>query len=318
MSERTAGEEPGAVPPWGTPPERSVPPQAVPPQAGPPPAGPPHTGPPPESPSSSRQHGSGHARRRAGQVAAGLGIGAALVSKAGLIGKALLALKAIGVLAKFKAAGSMIISVGAYAIFWGWKFALGFVLLLAVHEIGHVIALRAQGVPASAPMFIPFLGAFVEVKGEQRSVAEEAWSALAGPIAGTVGAFATLQLADLSGSTLLQALAYTAFLLNLFNLIPTLPLDGGRVAGALHPAIWWAGMLAVIGLILWRPNPVLFLVLVLGGIEALRRWRAHRRGESNGYFDVPAGTRGLIALAYVTVAVACAWGMHASYVPNPL
>ena len=305
MTERWAGEEPGRVPPWGTPPsEPGGSPES--PQSGsaePPPYGSPEPG--------------QRSRRKVGRAAGGVAVGGALATKAGLIGKVFIALKAVGFLAKFKVLGSMLISVGAYALFWGWKFALGFVLLLLVHELGHVVVLRLQGVPASAPMFIPFLGAFVQVKGEQRSVAEEAWSALAGPVAGTVGAFAVLQLADLSGSPLLRALAYTAFLINLFNLIPALPLDGGRVAGALHPAIWWIGIGAVVALLLWRPSPVLFLVVILGGFEAFRRWRARRSGVQDAYYSVPSTTRTLIGVCYIAVAIGCIAGMHFAYVPRP-
>ena len=257
-------------------------------------------------------------RRRAGRIGTGAAAGAAVAAKAGLLGKLFFALKGATVLLKFKGALSLIVSVGVYAVFWGWKFALGFVLLLFVHEIGHVAVLRAQGVPASAPMFIPFLGAFVSVKGRQRSVAEEAWSAIAGPVTGTIGALVCLQLAGLDGSSLLRALAYTAFLINLFNLIPALPLDGGRVAGALHPAVWWVGIVGAIGLLLWRPSPVLVLVLVLGGMEALRRWQSRRAGHDSEYYSVSGSTRLAIASVYIGVAVLCLYGMHISYIARPV
>jgi Zn-dependent protease len=183
--------------------------------------------------------------------------------------------------------------------------------------MGHVAVLRAQGVPASAPMFIPFLGAFVAVKGPQRSVAEEAWSAIAGPIVGAVGALVMLQLAELNGSLLLRALAYTAFLINLFNLIPALPLDGGRVAGALHPAVWWVGMAGAVVLLLTFHSPVMILVLVLGGMEVFRRWRRRQAGLDNEYYSVPPATRLAIAATYLGVAALCVYGMHISYVPRP-
>ena len=256
-------------------------------------------------------------RRRAGRIGTGAAAGAAVAAKAGLLGKLFFALKGATVLLKFKGALSLIVSVGVYAVFWGWKFALGFVLLLFIHEIGHVVVLRAQGVPASAPMFIPFLGAFVAVKGPQRSVADEAWSAIAGPIAGTIGAVATLQLANLDGSLLLRALAYTAFLINLFNLVPALPLDGGRVAGALHPAVWGLGILAAVGLLLYRPSPVLIFVLLLGGMEAYRRWMQRRAGQAGEYYSVPPAMRAALGATYVAIAVACLYGMHVAHVANP-
>ena len=256
---------------------------------------------------------------RSGWTKAGAGAagGAALAAKAGAFGKVFLLFKGLAVLVKFKAFASMLISVGFYAMFWGWPFALGFVLLLAVHEMGHVAALRAQGVKASAPMFIPFVGAYVAMKESPRSVAHEAWVALAGPVAGVVGSVTCLELAQISDSLLLRALAYTSFLLNLFNLLPMLPLDGGRVAGALHPILWLVGIGVAVAVMVWRPSPVLGFVLLLGGFEAVRRWREHRSGASRDYHLVPAATRGQIATAYVAVALACVWGMHVSYVVRP-
>src|SRR5918997_2210274 len=82
---------------------------------------------------------------------------------------------------------SMIVSIGAYALIWGWKFAVGFVLLLFVHEMGHVVELRRQGVPATAPLFIPFLGAVVGMKRLPDDAAAEARVGLAGPILGSIG-----------------------------------------------------------------------------------------------------------------------------------
>lgn len=310
--------EPGTEPPYGTASQPGQPnpgPQDAPapyqqPQDAPAPYGPPPYGPPVPGQPSRR-------RKAAGRIGTAGAAGAALAGKAGLLGKLFLAFKGLAVLAKFKAVLSLFLSVGVYAIFWGWRFALGFVLLLLVHELGHVAVLRAQGVPVSAPMFIPFIGAYVKVEGPQRSVAEEAWSAIAGPITGAVAAVGVLFWADLNGSLLLRALAYTAFLINLFNLVPFLPLDGGRVAGALHPGVWWAGMVITVGLLLWRPSPVLFLVLVLGGIEVWRRWKQRRRGETGEYYSVPAQVRVAIGTAYVATAALCLYGMHVSYVARP-
>ena len=265
-----------------------------------------------------RQRDAGGRRSGWGTAAGAAAGAAALAGKAGLLAKGLLLLKGLAVLGKLKVLGSMLLSVVVYALFWGWKFALGFVILLAVHELGHVVALRAQGVEASAPMFIPLVGAFVAVRGQQRSVVDEAWMALAGPAAGLAGSIACLELAGLNDSVLLRAIAYSGFLLNLFNLVPVLPLDGGRVAGALHPAIWLGGIGVAAALFVWRPSPVLGFVFVLGGIEAVRRWREHRRGEAGAYYAVPAATRGRIAGAYATVALICMWGMHAAYVTHPL
>jgi Zn-dependent protease len=236
----------------------------------------------------------------------------------GLIVKFWAGFKALVILLKFKTLLTMFISVAAYALFFGWKFAVGFVLLLFIHEMGHVVVLRLQGVKASAPMFIPFLGAFVTVKQPQRSVAAEATSALAGPAAGLLASGVVLFAADASNSAFLRALAYSGFLLNLFNLLPALPLDGGRVAGALHPAIWFAGIAGAVVLIFYFHSPVLIFVLILGIFEVVSRWRARRTGGSRAYFAIPRETRWAIGGAYALVAALCVAGMAAAYAPMSL
>ncbi|MEV6970011.1 site-2 protease family protein [Hamadaea sp. NPDC051192] len=254
-------------------------------------------------------------RDRAGKAGAGVAVAAGATKVAGA-GKLVGLLKGVWLFAHFKTAFTMLLSVVGYAIFYGWWFAIGFVLLIFVHEIGHVIVLRFQGVKASAPMFVPFLGAFVKIEGEQRSVAQEAASALAGPIAGVVGTIAVLAAAQSSGSPLLTALAYSGFLINLFNLFPVLPLDGGRVAGALHPAIWIAGLVGAAVFLILRPNPILIFVLIMGGIETYRRWKDRKAGRTSAFFDVPASTRWAIGAAYLATAALCLYGMQYTYVPH--
>ena len=136
---------------------------------------------------------------------------------------------------------SFLIAIGAYTHLWRWRFALGFTLLILIHEMGHVIQLRREGVKATAPIFIPFLGAVVGMKDLPNNAYVEAKVGLAGPVLGTLGAFAVHAAGVQLDTDLLKALAYTGFLLNLFNLIPVLPLDGGRPPSALHPALWFSG-----------------------------------------------------------------------------
>lgn len=209
--------------------------------------------------------------------------------------------------------GSMAVSVAAYASIWGWKFALGFVLLIFVHEMGHVVVLRARGIKAGWPVFLPFLGAFVSMQSTPRSVYEEAESALAGPIAGTAGALAVGYAAHIDGSNLLLSLAFTGLLLNLFNLLPALPLDGGRVAGALHPVIWLGGLLALLGFEIYRPSPVIPILLILGGYELYRRWRGRNSEASKVYFALQPDQRVKIGTAYVALVAVILIGMHWTY-----
>ena len=137
-------------------------------------------------------------------------------------------------------AGTMAVSVAAYATIWGVPFASGFVMLLLVHEMGHVIALRREGIKASAPMFIPFLGAVISARSLGDNALAEARVGLAGPILGSIGAAACLLIWHATGNDFWRALAYTGLLLNLFNLLPVVPLDGGRAMAAMTRGCgWW-------------------------------------------------------------------------------
>ena len=192
------------------------------------------------------------------------------------VGLGVLLLKFGGLLLKLKVfttGASMLVSIAAYAWIWGLPFAIGLVLLIFVHELGHVLELRRQGVPASAPLFIPFMGAVIGMKELPDDAWKEARVALAGPFLGSVGAAACWLAGEATGSELLVALAFVGFFLNLFNLIPITPLDGGRAAAALHPALWFVGLLLMVGLVALRPNPILLIIVVLGGLDLWRRWR---------------------------------------------
>jgi Zn-dependent protease len=214
----------------------------------------------------------------------------------------------------FVTSASMLVSVAAYAWIWGWRFAVGFVLLLLVHELGHVIELKHQGIPASAPLFIPFLGAVVGMKQLPDDAWREARVALAGPILGSLGAAGVWAAGEAIDSQLLVALAFTGFFLNLFNLLPIVPLDGGRAVGALHPAIWGLGLVALLGLTLLAPNPILLLILVVGGLELWRRWRARDTEESRAYYRVKPWQRAVTGVTYIGLAVLLALAMSATHV----
>lgn len=209
--------------------------------------------------------------------------------------------------------GSMAVSIWAYATLWGWQFGVGFVALIFVHEMGHVVALRRRGVKSGLPVFLPFLGAFVSMKEMPRSAYVEAETALAGPVVGTVGAFGALVVHHYTGSDFWRALAFIGFLLNLFNLLPALPLDGGRVAGALHPAVWLAGLAALLVLEIYRPSPVLLIILVLGAFELHRRWRSRDSPASQVYFALQRGQRARIGIAYLGLVVILVVAAHATY-----
>jgi len=246
-------------------------------------------------------------RRALGGLAA-LGV---LVAKFAAKAKGLLLL--LPKLKLFTTSASMLVSVGAYSLIWGWKFAIGFVLLLLVHELGHVIQLRREGIPASAPMFIPFLGALVAMKEMPKDAAAEARVGLAGPVLGSLAALVPLALYGLTGDELFKALAFVGFFLNLFNLLPVLPLDGGRAMAALSPWMWLVGFGLLIAATIAFPNPIMILILLFGGLETWRRWQNRKSPESREFHRVAPGARVAIAVVYLGLAAALALGMDATF-----
>lgn len=218
----------------------------------------------------------------------------------------------------FTVAGSMLVSIAAYALLWGWQFAVGFVLLLFVHELGHVFEARRQALPVSAPMFIPFLGAMIMLKQLPADAWNEAKVAIAGPIVGGLGAAAVWGLGAWLDSELLVAIAFTAFFLNLFNLAPISPLDGGRIVAAIHPVLWAVGLAVLLGLVFIWPNPILILILVLGALESWRRWKHRGSPESEAYYRVTPGRRLATGLAYIVLAALLTGGMAATFVEREL
>ena len=214
----------------------------------------------------------------------------------------------------FVTAGSMLVSIGAYAWIWGWRFAVGFVFLLLIHELGHVAELRRQGIPASAPLFIPFLGAVVGMKQMPHNVWKEAQVALAGPIVGSLAAAGLWVAGEALDSELLVALAFTGFFLNHYNLIPVSPLDGGRAAAALHPALWAVGLVLLLGLTIVSPNPILFLVLIVGAIEVWRRWRDRDEPGMAAYYAIEPLQRAVVGVTYLGLTALLAIGMAATHI----
>ena len=232
-----------------------------------------------------------------------------------LVGLGFLVVKYGAILLKLKVVttgASMLVSIAAYAWIWGLPFAVGFVILIFVHELGHVIELRRQGVPASAPLFIPFLGAVIGMKQLPDDAWKEARVALAGPILGSVGAAAFWIAGEAADSDVLIGLAFVGFFLNLFNLIPIVPLDGGRAAAALHPAVWFVGLVIMVGLLVVSPNPILILIVILGGLDLWRRWR--ERGENAEYYRLSGGKRLAVATVYIGLIGVLALAVSATYV----
>jgi Zn-dependent protease len=236
-----------------------------------------------------------------------------LASKAKVIFLALTKVKAVTTL------GTMFISIAAYALAFGWPFAVGFVLLIFVHEMGHVIQLRREGVEASAPIFIPFLGAVIAAKSLGKDAVAEARVGLAGPILGTIGTLIPLAVWLATGSDLWRALAYVGFFINLLNLLPVLPLDGGRAMAVLGPKVWIAGILvAVAAAVIFLGPFMLLLILLFGGPELYHRFKNRHSEESRVFHSVPTKAKLAVGAVYLGLTVLLIVGVAETYVPRTL
>jgi len=213
--------------------------------------------------------------------------------------------------AKFGTLLSMLVSVWAYALFWGFPFALGFVLLIFVHEMGHLIVMRQQGIRAGAPMFIPFVGAAIAMKSLPRNAYVEALVGIGGPILGSVGALLCLLIGWMSGELIWYALANVGFLINLFNLIPISPLDGGRIVGVISRWLWLVGYAIGIAVFLATFSPILMLILLLG----LFNIKQVIRGPSEDYFKIPREKRLTIGIAYFSLIILLVLAMRTTEAP---
>ena len=218
----------------------------------------------------------------------------------------------------FTTSASMLVSVAAYSLIWGWKFALGFVLLMLVHEMGHVIQLRREGIEASAPLFIPFLGAVVGAKSLGGNALAEARVGLAGPVLGSLGAAALVPVAITTGEPFWYALAFTGFFLNLFNLLPVVPLDGGRAMAAMAPWMWFLGFGALVFFAIQFPNPIILLIVLFGGMELYRRWKLRKTPESQAYYQVAPKHRVAVAAVYLGLIALLVVGMDAMFIERSL
>ncbi len=290
--------------PWATTPG-PAPPLQPPPLQPPPLQVPPTEDRPPDLPRTKQPGQRTGARQR---------LGAALAALAALLAKFKAILLFLPKLKLLTTVGTMLVSLAAYSFVFGLPFAAGFIVLLFVHEMGHVIALRREGIKASAPMFIPFLGAVISARSLGDNAAAEARVGLAGPVLGSLGAAVCILIWHATGNDLWRALAFTGFFLNLFNLLPVVPLDGGRAMAAMAPWMWFLGLAAMVPLAFIFPNPVILLILVFAGYETLKRWRLRRAGgpQQQAYYRVRPLDRALTAAVYIALIALLVVGMHAT------
>jgi len=198
--------------------------------------------------------------------------------------------------------GTMLLSVFVYAFIYGWRYAAGFVALLFVHEMGHFMAARQRGLNVGAPTFIPFVGAWIELKDLPHDAETEAYVGLAGPLVGSLGALACYFVARDMGASghWLLAVSYGGFFLNLFNLIPLSPLDGGRITAVLSPKLWLLGVPVLLGLFWMNPSPMLILIAILAAPQVMKAWKFRADDPANAaYYQASAETRLSYATAYI-------------------
>lgn len=196
--------------------------------------------------------------------------------------------------------GTMLLSVATYAYFFGWPYAAGFVALLMAHEMGHYVAACQRNLNVGLPTFIPFVGAWIQMKEMPVDVETEAYVGLAGPVFGTVAALLCYMVGRQDGSRLLLALAYAGFIINLFNLLPLSPLDGGRITAAISRKIWFFGVPLLLALFYYSPSPMLILVAVLALPQLMRAWKGETGPE--GYYDISPEHRFTYGLWYLGLA----------------
>ena len=202
---------------------------------------------------------------------------------------------------------SMLITVWVYSQIFGLPFAIGFVALLLVHEMGHYVAAKQRGLNVGLPAFIPFVGAWINLRETPHDAETEAYVAYAGPFIGTLGAFACYFYGRNTGQELYLALAYTGFILNLFNLIPVSPLDGGRITQVLSPRIWLVGLPMLVALYIYSPSPMLLMIGILALPNLRAAWNYDANAPQNrAYRDVPTSVRVEYAVLYLGLAAVLA------------
>lgn len=214
-----------------------------------------------------------------------------LLLKAGKLGKLLMS------------SGTMLLSVITYSFVFGWQYAVGFVLLLLAHEMGHYIAAQKRGLNVGMPTFIPFVGAWIEMKEMPHDAETEAYVGFGGPFLGSIAALACYFLARYLDSNLLLAVAYSGFFLNLFNLIPVSPFDGGRITAVISPKLWLIGAPMLVALFFYRPSPLLIMMVILAAPQILKAWHFDPNAEENqAYYSVNPEHRVTYAAYYLGLA----------------
>ncbi|ASK64065.1 site-2 protease family protein [Virgibacillus phasianinus] len=200
-------------------------------------------------------------------------IGVFLLTKA----KWLLVLLKVG---KFATLASMFISLWAYAVFYGWKFAIALVYLIFVHEMGHLVAAKMKRIPTSPAIFIPFLGAAIGIDPKKiKNAKTEFFVAYGGPLAGLISILPAIALYIITNDPYWALVIQLGALINLFNLFPVSPLDGGRIVSVLSTKIWLIGLIILIPIIFISPDPILMLIFIFGLVTWWKQFKENTNEE---------------------------------------
>ncbi|HEV2580608.1 MAG TPA: site-2 protease family protein, partial [Ktedonobacteraceae bacterium] len=253
-------------------------------------------------------HGASEQSKRRKKLAGLGGIGASLIALAVKLKTLLVLLFDFKWLLAFSKIGltsiTVLISVGAYALIFGWQFAIGLVALLFIHEMGHAVVMKVKGIPIGGMIFIPLLGAAVLMRQMPKNAKDEAEVGIAGPIAGAIAASVCLLLAQANPDGIWAPLAYFGFFLNLFNLIPIVPFDGGRVLAAIDRRLWIIGFLGLVAYEIWyfiqyqSINIWLLFFIVMAATQLWSRRKVADNPEAQAYYTVSVGERIVLTLAY--------------------
>src|SRR5437762_646219 len=207
-----------------------------------------------------------------------------------------------------KSGGTMLLMLWVYMQLWGWQFALGFVLLLLIHETGHLIVAKKFGLKVGAPVFIPFMGAFIALKEAPRNAWMESCVGIGGPLLGSLVALVCNALGQLFSAPIFIALAWFGYFLNLFNLTPVGMLDGGRVVTALSRWLWLPGFALLVWFGWKYPNFIIWLIVLLSLPRIYSLFR-RRTEEEQRYFEVTPSQRWIMSVLYFGLIAVLLFGM---------
>src|SRR6202171_6388947 len=201
------------------------------------------------------------------------------------------------------AGGSMVVSIIAYASRTPWKlaFAVGFVVITLIHEVGHAVAMRRKGLRAGGMVFIPFVGGAVTLKDQPVNAYDDAMIGLAGPVAGTFASLVSLQIYKWTNEPLWLAIAGGGFLLTLVNLLPIGMLDGGRISAAITKWMWVIGGGMLLYKVIKQPNLLLVLVVVLVAFQVYAS--IVREHDDKHFYEIPLSPRAFVAAAYFALVI---------------